>query len=207
MLIILPNLIVNIGGAELDGYSTHYHSLYVGTVWGIVLVALSNRDQRVRDSKDSKILSTMTALAALLLTVFTYTWFNSIGAIKRNLQSVYANNVLDNENYNFRVSQVKIFTKDLNPNQSITISEEIGPYIATSMLKEVNYFPAKISAADTVIVLYDENDLPRLYPYHLSDPENYIVLQKCIDTKLRKLELVKQLDFGTSKIKYFEKID
>jgi hypothetical protein len=207
LLIILPNLIITIGGAELDGYSTHYHSLYVGTVWGIVLVALSTSDQRERDSKDWKILSTVTAFVALLLSVFTYNWFNSTGAIKRNLQSVYVYNVLDNENYNFRVSEIKIFTKDLNPNKSISMSEEIGPFIATRMFKEVNLFPAKISSADTVIVVYDENDLPRLYPYHLSDPENYLILQRCIDAKLRKLELVKQLDFGTSKIKYFEKID
>ena len=30
LIVALPNLIFNVGGAELTGFSTHYHSLYVG---------------------------------------------------------------------------------------------------------------------------------------------------------------------------------
>lgn len=71
LFLILPNLIFNVGGAELTGFSTHYHSLYIG----FIIAGLFNSLYRIfiiPNNKLSKIVYVFLILFSISLSLKYY---------------------------------------------------------------------------------------------------------------------------------------
>jgi hypothetical protein len=63
LFLILPNMLIGIGGAELNGFFTHYHSLYAGSMWAFLILALDNNEKTVYRKRLKNLLVTMCLLS------------------------------------------------------------------------------------------------------------------------------------------------
>jgi len=48
---LIPNLLVNVGGAELTGYYTHYHAMYLPIIWALATVSLVKYSSKSKRTK------------------------------------------------------------------------------------------------------------------------------------------------------------
>lgn len=143
--LIMPNILLTIGGAELDGYLTHYHSLYAGVYLGLFTSMFASV---VNADKNWNIISGLFIASAFALSSFKY--YESGGAVLRNLQSFYGLETTYSQIY-----------KDINTKKDIvkrfefkTIStvESFMPIAILGEPKELDLFPLGVGTADFLIL-------------------------------------------------------
>jgi hypothetical protein len=203
LLLILPNMLIGIGGAELSGFFTHYHSLYAGSMWAFLILALDNNENTGFRKGLKNILVTITSIALIL---FTHQWFNSVGAVIRNLQGVYSPVLNNDENRlkqnQFRISQI---VDDLKQDQKFSISRQFMPYFANKDTKELGYFPILLGDADTVLVIKDQNDNLVLDYWSISDQNRVQEVSSCLEQKLDSYPFVENFEVDETKISIYSK--
>jgi len=203
LFLILPNMLIGIGGAELNGFFTHYHSLYAGSMWAFLILALDNNEKIVFRKRLKNLLVTIMCLALVL---FTYKWFNNVGAVIRNLQGVYSP-ILNNEENRLKQNQFRIsqIVDDLKQDQKFSISRQFMPYFANKDTKELGYFPILLGDADTVLVIKDQNDNLILDYWLISDQNRVQEVSSCLKQKLDGYPFVKSFVVDTTQISIYSK--
>ncbi len=203
LCLILPNVLIGIGGAELNGYFTHYHSLYAGSIWILLIIALTNNEST---GFRKRLKNLLIAILCLGLILFTYKWFNSGGALIRNLQAVYSPSLNYEENRleqnQIRISQI---VDELNQDQKFSISRQFMPYFAPMDTNELGYFPILLGDADTVLVIKDQNDNLILDYWLISDQNRVEEVSSCLKKKLDSYPFVKNFVVDTTKISIYSK--
>lgn len=192
LLLILPNLIIDIGGAELNGYATHYHSLYAGSIWFLLLLGLRDK---INNSKKSKRINKSIILFTTFLSVVSLVWFQSPGAIYRNLESNYippSTLEIHTEEY----QKIQEVVESLAPNSTLSMTRNFMPFFAMAEQKKFGYFPVLINEADYVIVLRDPESKLILDWWFIRDPENITVVQSCLENELLDYKYSINIELG-----------
>lgn len=162
--ILLINFLISVGGAEKDGWETHYHSHYFGFLVAAFVISISDKSNRIINNIN------MNFVLLLLLVFFCsgYYYLNYwnrsiIGAIQntfiadKSKSGFYANkSILDN------------LLLNLPTNASVTLSGW-GLPLLYSRGNEVHLFPLNIGLSDYLLVQFDEKKKSILasYNYHL----------------------------------------
>jgi hypothetical protein len=149
-IILIPNIIGNIGGAEKIGFSTHYHSLYLGFICFAYLLAINNLYKS--NIKFKKIF----IFLYLMLTILFYLFFsiNNKNLIEFKFNKLNYVNQLDSF-YKSRGSAQKNqdLINNLIPKESrLSVSEAAMAYVYD--FKNLSFFPYNYENSDFLIVQY-----------------------------------------------------
>ncbi len=149
-LILLPNLFINIGGAEKTGWSTHYHASYfVPLIWLSILgISRLNKHRRLQ-------------LTLLVGFIILTAWINP-----------YTGKLRDTPRYSFRDIYQKSRTyPSLSPvylnfrerlemavgeRQSVSLLEPLAYHLYSH---QTYYYPHNIESVDSVILRYDPSEV------------------------------------------------
>lgn len=168
---ITPNLLVNIGGAELAGYSTHYHSVYLPVLlfFGALSITKVVESEKVR--KKQRIALT-TALAFLVIGTLGITKNeNDLGIA--TIIKTKASDAMDaiglipidkiNQRESMKAELESIF-KVLNKktNKTISAPESFMPTLTATGFGSINYFPIGVGSDDLIVVPYTDNTFAKI---------------------------------------------
>ena len=191
IICLLPNLLIGTGGAELTGFTTHYHQVYLpillasGAIGVVTISKFLDQRLKSRNSRSIQILF-MLSLVFLMLN-FSFDTSPSVyraGPV-RDSQAVWMPFVLsvDKEIDTIRKRQMEIsdYVSDLVPT-AVSASEGMYPSLLLSGVKIVEYWPFGVGSADVVLAPYS-NSLPNVLPF--ADPQgSTAALQKCVQENL-----------------------
>ena len=154
LIMLLPNFVGNIGGAEKVGFFTHYHSLYFPFLVFNFVYSIPN-DYSILNAK-RKLIS-----FSLILSIFFYLFFN-IGE-RKNLyldlaykQSYITNIINEIKQFHFYGSENEIVIKTIPPNVKITTIEAGMPFLY--MYRDLHFFPLNLGISDYLILNYQEKE-------------------------------------------------
>lgn len=193
----LPNVVLSTGGAELSGFLTHYHQVYLPVLLSFAAVGLVVISGRAGEFLASKSLSIQkggrylasTSMVLVLLISIGYP-FNSVapvfrGGVVEDAVAVWFPFVrtYDDDVANVRQSQSEVaeYISDLNP-KDVSASEGLYPALLLSGIKGVEYWPFGVGTAEVVLAPHI-GGLPNVLPY--ADPQGSTGnLQECVERVL-----------------------
>jgi hypothetical protein len=199
LLLILPNIFINIGGAELTGYLTHYHSLYAGTIWILLALSLQEINEKSKNSFSQNF--SITILSVILL-ISTLAYYQT--SLLRNLKSIYTFENQNEFDVN-KVEKIKKIMKSLPENKKISMHRNLMPFFSMLSQDEIGYFPVLLNEADIVLALRGNDQKLIIDTWNLRDPENIEVVQECFDLVLSNYTYSASLDLGTASIYIYSK--
>ena len=182
LIVALPNLIFNLGGAELTGFSTHYHSLYIG----FMIAGLFNSFHKLFSNQNrpySKIAFGFLIIISLCSSLYYY---NSLGSLKRNLESSLGiESLRTRSEIESTLSQRKLILNEFDKNASYAITEGLFPSFVENETENLTISPLNLGQADYAIIDVDStNGLPYLYPWVFPDPVKRYKTQLCLQNRL-----------------------
>jgi hypothetical protein len=168
---IVPNLIVSIGGAELSGYSTHYHSVYLPILISLSLLSIIKTDLSPLTKKYQS------AIIFLAITVSIVGSSNYISS-QNNAKStdalrIHLGNVADafglipKSKYEVR-NVLKTEYQDLfsgirkNIGMSISAPESLMPSLTSVGFGSIDYFPVGVGSDDLLVVPFTDPDFTKV---------------------------------------------
>lgn len=163
---ILPNIIVSIGGAELTGYSTHYHSIYLPIIFALAIFSVTSKN-KIDQSQSRNRVVFIAVVAFLVSLTYSVTGsfnldnlsartnqigkqaFESFGLIPKDVMQVRSSSQSEFD---------KILTDlKLNHDSEISAPERFMPAILTNGLRKIEYFPVGVGASDLVVVPFTDS--------------------------------------------------
>lgn len=177
-LLLLPNLLVNIGGAEKTGWSTHYHiNYFVPLVW-LSIVGFSQIKFR------NKVTGSLILSCLILITLFIDPYNFKFGS-QSNLQII---KMLKLFNYDIRENKKIIaFKKNLRVAVGYKTRISAPESIVYNLLDhEIYYYPLNIDNVDKVIFRYfpDKKGEERFSSINYGQQDEN--LDKCIIERMKK---------------------
>lgn len=168
LIAILPNLIVSIGGAELTGYSTHYHSIYLPIIFALGIVSITQVTKKNAHGKQTTVLF---FAGIALVTSFLFNSNGKLGiqdltvqinqAWQRTAESfgLIPGDVIEARKSNY--SDVTKLFEGLAFNSKLRISapEKFMPALVDNDLRNIDYFPVGVGEDDLVVVPYTDINL------------------------------------------------
>jgi hypothetical protein len=162
-IILMPNIIGNIGGAEKIAFYTHYHSLYLGFIFFVFLLSISKL-------YESKIKFRSIFLLLYLTLLIPFYLFFSINS--KNLYEFKYNNLnyisdlvrFYNSQGTAQVNQ-DLITNLIPQNSALSVSESAMPYVYN--YRNLSFFPYNYEASDFLIVSYSLVDNKKI-PYFMT---------------------------------------
>lgn len=163
---ILPNVIVSIGGAELTGYSTHYHSIYLPIIFALAIFSVTNKN-RINQSQSRHKVVFIAAVALLVSLTYSATGifnlynlsartnqigkqaFESFGLIPKDVMQVRSSSQSE---FDTILTDLK-----LNDDSEISAPEPFMPAIVSDGLRKIEYFPVGVGASDVVVVPFTDS--------------------------------------------------
>lgn len=183
VIVAFPNIIFNVGGAELNGYSTHYHSLYAGFAIAGVLNSFEKFNMKSR-----KFISQLFLITTISISIMSsYFYYGSPGSLIRNLSYSSGIENLTNET---RINQDVFILGDeyqgvLNTSSTYTISDSLFPSFISKNIYNIHMFPVNLGKSDYVITeLSLDNSLPAIQPWIYPDKKVRESVQICIQSRL-----------------------
>ena len=211
-----PNVFVSVGGAELNGFLTHYHSVYLPILVACAAVGFS--EMRIYQEKTKVFLpiSSLLIIAALCSQVFSVTPGEgrtiveraaySLGKVGDSLgmpiSDINKSRQSDKENLLSLTSKVNI--------DGITTPPEIMPVLASLGFSDLNFFPIGIDQSKFVIASYLESkmDYPRDSTFGMVSDELIAKwgpeLQRILSSDYRAIE---EVSIGNRTYVLFEKAE
>ena len=168
---LLSNLLVSVGGAELTGFSTHYHQVYLPVIIGAAVIGLTRLDSFLQQVKPAGLCKVgIVVLGALLFYSVTATakynvYENDSKRLieqTRNIWLTAPNMVRAYRDQVQSLQEIGRFVKDL-PKGTVSVPESLMPTMFGSGIKDVEYYPVGVGVAEIVVAAVDENG-PNPYP-------------------------------------------
>ena len=219
LLIMLPNMIGDIGGAEKTGWSTHYHALYIPYLIAASCIGFINFLKSVK-------LISFNLMKYLIIFLFTVISFTNnayslnplldinFSQIKENgvvkLYGIALNKGANGNIMNYKHEQNKILSDALPRNTSISTSEGYFPSLANNN-RELHLYPLNFGKSEYLVLNYNELNIND-YNYNIVasgevsflDLSNKIELSKCLNNMIKneyiiikKIPYAHGTDWGT----------
>jgi hypothetical protein len=191
LIAIAPNLLISIGGAELFGFYTHYHAMYVPFLSVFAVIAIAQM---------SKLASSLKAQNFLIFTlIFCNLFLYGNGNFPSNAQA--------NLERLMKISGIKALVLGgpskaaVRPNQeliniisesnlptSVSAPESLWPELLYQNWGEIHYFPVGVGQDKVVLAPYRPDNLerPDISIYGMMPKEKELVWGACIQAKLDK---------------------
>jgi hypothetical protein len=192
VLALLPSLIIDVGGAQLSGYITHYHQLYLPILLSLATIGFVKVLQNVKISLNFRNFLTMNALGlSMILTIAFWisnpSYGGSVTTFAGKITQAYGFLSTDEEVMLSSESQLMPLNEMLSSHDILSIStlESLMPFIVETNSYTISYFPAGVGKADAVLLNYDQGaSLPIVYPYGEPTPGVTIPVSKCVQAAL-----------------------
>lgn len=193
---ITPNLIVNIGGSELSGFSTHYHSVYLPVLIFFAALSVTAEEKKISQKKKS------VAIVISLAIMGIGTYGNSRSEGNSVTQSIFRQQVseamdafglIPPDKIKQRISIQDEFEKlfeDLRKDTDKTVSapEVFMPALTSLGFGSINYFPIGLGSDYLIVVPYTDDKFTKIEAsfYGLVPIENRDTWSKVIIEELRR---------------------
>lgn len=163
LLFILPNVLVSIGGAELSGFSTHYHAMYLPIAAAVILLAVVSLKELPRKSWRNQLVLPVIVLALssnlTMNSVNKYSLSNitdnlgqladSFGFIRPDMQVIRAAT---------KIEYLAIFEL-IEPKSSVlSMPEGFMPAGVHSGFTRIDYFPVGIGQSEYLLVPFIDSE-------------------------------------------------
>jgi hypothetical protein len=160
---IIPNLFVNIGGAELTGYATHYHALYLPAIIFSLFIknqkTLANRFSQQTGDKFPQIVITVLALIVSLNYIgnateprFTKANAITIGRHVADAFGVMPRNVREGREQQTD-ERTRLFRKiKVEEKNGISSPEGYLPALVSEGVSKVDIFPIGVGVSELIVV-------------------------------------------------------
>jgi len=156
MISMLPNLLISVGGAELNGWSTHYHSMYIPFLVFTASVGYANILQRSGVLTGSAF-STSVAIAA----IFVAGWLNPFTGGKDAPAFTALNNSIVGSLFNYYLRPEKSYHRTAAPvtaalasivprGAKVSLVEKAMPSLYSG--RELAFYPMAIDTSDYLVV-------------------------------------------------------
>ena len=222
LILIAPNLASNVGGAELIGFTTHYHAIYTPSVvacLGLSLVAINERLLNLRKLL-LRILLAFTLIGIALSSngyaAQRLNWVQDdlISSIEHQLGwGMYGLGFYPSSTRSEMQTRSEDIRRELKqhirrPYSSASVSAPGGffPTLLDIGVKDIEYFPVGVGKSKNLFVQYTNKGLPELSVYGRVAPETAsawgLCLQETIDASYTEIG---EFKFGGSLFKAYIK--
>ena len=166
LITIMPNLLLTIGGAELTGFSTHYHALYLPVICFLLFAKVSRSNSFVGEK-------TRTWIYMLAATLGVFASISFLGqsdqskpklenlnlVVKHigNAMGALPADIRDSREYlkNERINLTNINT--LNQAMRVSSPEGLMPALTYAGIRDIDYFPVGLGYNNFIFVPYVDN--------------------------------------------------
>lgn len=159
---ILPNLLVTVGGAELTGFQTHYHSLYLPIILSFAVIAVSHSYSSGKVGRTSKFLIPV-SLCLSLVANGTYGHYvlgledHKMNMVNTGARILDAYGLTPRSIEKSRRSKEQAMLKsikelEVKENARISAPEIYMPTLTNLGFRTLDYFPIGIGDNDIIIV-------------------------------------------------------
>jgi len=210
LAVTIPNLLWTVGGAELSGFATHYHQMYLPVVVALSAIGISTSIGKISGKHLSVTRITFAFTAFVVLTLLTWTLLlpstSKPQALFSDAWSAFRDpgSLVSEEQAQVR-NEIRR-TLEGDSALSVSASEEFAPLIYESGVRNFEYFPASVGKADILVLHYPEgSEVPQLYPLGQPSwvPEGLdLCIQVIVD---RKYVTIKEFKRDTDLIRIFTK--
>jgi hypothetical protein len=192
ILVLLPNILVDVGGAQLNGYLTHYHQLYIPVLLSLATIGLTNT-QKIVSSKFSlgivfrKTTFLLTTVATIIFWISNSTYSGSVNTFVGKIGQAYGLFPADRAGMLYLENQLSPLATEFAEHEirSISTLESLMPFVVQKTSYVVSYFPAGVGMSDAVLVNYDNGQsLPVVYPYGEPSSGVTIRVSECVQAVL-----------------------
>ena len=192
ILTLLPSFLVDIGGAQFNGYLTHYHQLYIPVLISLATAGLVNI-LKVRNVKHASLkyvpqmILTLSVIATLTFWILNSTNSGSVNIFFGKVTQaygVYANDRKVNDDLEKQLAPLATeFRKhDIH---SISTLESLMPFVVKHTNFIIGYFPAGIGNTDAVLANYSGGSMIlTVYPYYEPTPNVSHKVAECVQKEL-----------------------
>jgi len=209
---IAPNILVSVGGAELTGFYTHYHQIYLPILVAGAAIGWCNIHRKIRLIDPGGIRILLNICSCMLLASCTFLTWQSLSesnkidnfvpsAMKVWIPSVTSDSQILKTNTT-NLASLAYFIDGLNP-YTVSTPEGFAPALYEHGIKPIDYWPMGVGVADVVIAPYINGE-PQVWPYgdmHGTGPQ----LSKCVKILLeRDYNVVRVIDVPGGEVKVFK---
>ena len=182
ILFLAPNLLVDIGGADKVGWSTHYHiSYFIPLIW-ISLIGFSILYKKKK----------YCLLGVFIILALSFNYYINPYNLRFNKQGIAIKSIYNYFKYYLKNGKVELAYREqlrntVKNNESVSAPETA---VYNLMDREIYYYPINIDSVDKVIFHYSKADVQTkglinsLYTPNWGQQDNH--LDKCIITRMKK---------------------
>lgn len=158
---LIPNLVVNVGGAELSGYYTHYHAMYLPIILAFSAISVVEFSRKWKSqSKCSEIAILILSLSIFLSCFANFRTFDTNQSLPTNTlrtlgKSLNSLGLYEPKEYGTLRDAYTKFLKQLNLSSeahSISAPETLFPVLLNAGFKKIDYFPVGVGYSDYLLV-------------------------------------------------------
>jgi hypothetical protein len=171
VILLLPNLVLTIGGAELIGFSTHYHALYFPTISFMLFAKVSQANNFLENRIRSLIYTLSVSLAIFAnltfltppnqtlmkssnLSIMVQKIGNALGALPKNVNE--SRQYLRKE----RVELTNIHS--FNQAKRVSSPEALMPALTYQGIRDIDYFPIGLGENDLIFVPFTDGTFDKV---------------------------------------------
>lgn len=204
--VMLPSILIDVGGAQLNGYLTHYHQLYIPVLISLATLGYINLQKKLKDRSKLQLSAIVTIFLLSIFATITFWISNSTysGSAKTFMGKVIQSyGLLWNDKHEFTnlMKQLSPLGTNFVEHEIRTISapEALMPFIVQNTNNIISYFPAGVGMVDAVLVNYENGQrLPVVYPYGEPSPGVTFNVSECVQAALdQKYRRIMEIDRGS----------
>jgi len=188
---LLPNLLFGTGGAELTGFTSHYHQVYLPIVLATATIGIVSVVSFLKSQTTLLKFRFLTPSLSLLILIFSLFFsFTSAqsayrtGVVKDSVVLLFPSQTnLDNiaKDTHIAQSQISSAVKNIEAN-SVSAPEGMYPSLLLAGVKVVEYWPFGVGSSDVVLAPH-VGDIPNVLPF--ADPQgSRPFLERCVQNIL-----------------------
>jgi hypothetical protein len=156
-LLMIPNMITTVGGAEVTGFGTHYHSFYMGALIWASVSGLVNLIHRFRNRSAGQIIVGILLLLPILFNVTADKllvrpgWLLSPRLLKTYKDVAGSRGAI--------LSYIEALRKNVGPEEIVVAG--VAPIPLAETGRHIFFAPVNLRKAD-VVIMYDSPDGPTI---------------------------------------------
>jgi hypothetical protein len=206
-LSIFPNLVMTVGGAELIGFLTHYHQVYLPVLVAASTIGITNLSKLIRRINNQQKSKAAESLFIVLFSVISFNFcFAQVApnygvSVLNDARSLWlpftTNHDVTANQIRSQQSEITNFTAQLKL-LPVSAQESMYPPLLLSGVSLVEYWPFGVGSAQVVIAPY-VNGLPNVLPH--ADPQGSTdELQRCVQIEFDKNYELKKIFDGDVRV-------